>query len=103
MIVVRCTPVMRVTARKEFPSTNAATTCFRSSVLNLFMSALCLSGQAMPTGNFIFYSSVWPLLFEQSLFASWLIRLPPLPFHLLGHQACQALRRRDFFRSLLVL
>lgn len=50
MTVVRCTPVIRVTARCELPSTSAATTRFCSSVVNLFMSfhnsQQCLSCQA---------------------------------------------------------
>jgi hypothetical protein len=36
-------------ARKELPSTKAATTAVRSSMLNLFMTALCLIGQALST------------------------------------------------------
>jgi hypothetical protein len=32
------TPVMRLTARIELPSTSAATICLRSSVLSLFMA-----------------------------------------------------------------
>ena len=36
-IVLRATPVIRLTPRMEFPSTSAATICVRFSVLSLFI------------------------------------------------------------------
>ena len=47
-------PVMRVTARSELPSTKAATTALRSSVLNLFVSAICVTGHALSIGVLAF-------------------------------------------------
>ena len=48
-IVPLATPVMRPVARMLFPSTRAATTARRFSVVSLFMSLLCLSAQAKST------------------------------------------------------